>query len=371
MRVDELLLIRALNSTRPLYFPTYLALRVLGQHSPKVGDGLLTRATLRKLKSHEEWRYKAFQMYKGTNTSNGTNQHEYRDCLAPSPITSIAEATVLQTLSAEPVFQVPPQVFSYRWPKHQSSGWSYEYFVSGYKERNNAISAVLRSEANSVAVVTDLKSFYPSVRGEAVLPKLETLLMEAGGRAHEMRREILEFFLQLLNASPKGIPIGPSCGHLLGHIALRNVDQFLHEKFGGRYFRYVDDIVLVVPRSSRREALATLRAAVQNEGLTLNESKTATLDWQQWVSSIQEPDLQQDDSFGAFTSDLATFLAFHGHRADELRQRFQAAEFSIPVSRLLALSRYSRFRYFLRKRGRLHAASIYFADANTFVARAL
>jgi len=370
MRLDELLLIRALNASRPLYFPTYAALRVLGQHRPRVGDGLLARATLRKLNSGDSWRYRAFQMYKGTYLSAAPEQHEYRMCLAPSPTTAIAEAVILQVISTEGIFAVPPQVFSYRWPRHPLSGWSYEYFAAGYKERNSAISAALRENSGSVAVVADLKSFYPSANGATLLLTLERLLAKAGGQAGESRKEILDFVRQLVNSSPHGIPIGPSCGHFLGHIALRKVDRVLHEKFGSRYFRYVDDIVLVVPRENRQQALAEITAAVQSEGFLLNESKTVTLDMPRWESSVQAPDLQLDDSFGAFTSDLATYLAFHGQKADALKQQFLAEGFSIPVSRLLALSRYSRFRYFLRQRGRLHAASIFFNDVQSFVARA-
>lgn len=370
MRVDELLLIRALNASRTLYFPTYAALRVLGQHRPKAGDGLLARATLRKLGSGDSWRYRAFQMYKGTHLSKGPDQHEYRDCLAPSPTTAIAEALILQYLAVDPLFAVPPQVFSYRWPRYPRSGWSYEYFASGYKERNNAISAALRSEPGSVAVVADLKSFYPSVNRETLLLNLEGLLKKANEKTQEASNEILDFVQQLLKASPQGIPIGPSCGHFLGHIALRGVDQVLHEKFGSRYFRYVDDIVLVVSRESSRGALAALKAAVESEGFLLNESKTATLDLRRWESSVEAPDLQLDDSFAALTSDLATYLAFHGDSADELKQQFLAEGFSFPISRLLALSRYSRFRYFLQKRGRFHAASIFFNDVKSFVARA-
>lgn len=370
MRVDELLLIRALNASRPLYFPTYAALRVLGEHSPKVGDGLLARATLRKLASGDSWRYRPFQMYKGTDLSKRPHQHEYRSCLAPSPTTAIAEALILQYLSVDPQFAVPPQVFSYRWPRHPRSGWSYEYFASGYKERNNAISTSLRNDPGSVAVVADLKSFYPSVNREALLLNLDSLLKTASVQTQVARNEIMDFVQQLLKASAQGIPIGPSCGHLLGHIALRGVDRVLHEKFGSRYFRYVDDIVLVVPKESRRGELAALKAAVEGEGLLLNDSKTATMDLQSWESSVEAPDLQLDDSFAALTSDLAIYLAFHGNRADELKQQFLADGFSIPISRLLALSRYSRFRYFLRQRGRLHAASIFFNDVKSFVARA-
>ena len=370
MRLDELLLIRALNASRPLYFPTYAALRVLGQHQPQTGDGLLARATLRKMKSGESWRYRAFQMYKGTHLSVGPDQHEYRSCLAPSPTTALAEAAILQTLSTESIFAIPPQVFSYRWPRHPRSGWSYEYFAAGYKDRNSAITAALRDDSGSVAVVADLKSFYPSVHVKTLLATLEGLLARASGPAHESRKEITEFIRQLLDASPQGIPIGPGCGHFLGHIALRNVDRALYDKFGTRYFRYVDDIVLVVPKESRLQALAAITAAARGEGLLLNESKTVTLDIKRWESSVQAPDLQLDDSFAAFTSDLATHLAFHGGKADVFRDRFLTEGFSIPVSRLLALSRYSRFRYFLRQKGRLHAASLFLNDVTTFVARA-
>ncbi|MFZ2987807.1 RNA-directed DNA polymerase [Ideonella sp.] len=310
-------------------------------------------------------------MYKGTRVLAGVEQHEYRHCLAPSPTTALAEAVILQFLSIDPVFAVPSQVFSYRWPKHSMSGWSYEYFAAGYKERNSAISAALREAPENVAVIADIKSFYPSADPKSVLLTLENLLKKGTADTTSAGRQILTFLHQLLAASSQGIPIGPSCGHFLGHIALRTVDETLLNAFGSRYFRYVDDIVLVVPKERRAAALAAVTAAVQGQGLQLNDAKTATLDRARWESSVEAPDLHLNDSFAAFTSDLATYLAFHGAKAEELRRKFLDSGFCIPISRLLALSKYSRFRYLLQRKERLRAAALVLKDSTTFISRAV
>ena len=72
--------------------------------------------------------------------------------------------------------------------------------------------------------------------------------------------------------------------------------------------------------------------------------------------------------------DLVVYLAFHPDRADSLRRGFHERGLAVPVRRLVALSSYSRFRYFLRRSRNLEALRrsmyAYLADDETFFARA-
>ena len=140
---DQTLLIRALNATRHSQFPTYIGLRLIASQLPPIENSYLRRALIRRLASGDKWNFRSFDLFKGAGRSGIEGSHEYRACLAPSPLTSLAESFVLAKLASMPSFAVPACAYSYLWPKSAWSGSSYEYFVEGYKRRNLAVAQAL------------------------------------------------------------------------------------------------------------------------------------------------------------------------------------------------------------------------------------
>lgn len=372
--IDQTLLIRALNSSRQTYFPSYIGLRLIGDQLPPGENDYLQRLILRRLSSGDAWRFKRFDLYKGSVQSRQGVEHVYRDCIAPSPLTAIAESLVLALLSANPVFAVTPRAYSYRWPPSEKSGSSYEFFAEGYKQRNVEIAAAL-SAPNQVAVVTDIKSFYPSARNEQVESALKQLLDKSDGEFKLWGDAILGFYSQLLIAGGNGIPIGPASGHVLGHIILQDVDKELTSKYGARYFRYVDDMVIVCHKDEEIVVRRDIQRCIEQHGFLLNTDKTVAINATEWHHNILRSDVPDEDSFRSFSGDLTVYLAFHPDRAESLKNMFAEAGLSIPVGRLLALSSYSRFRYFLGRRktrsGLAHAISLVFTTNEHFLQRGL
>lgn len=367
---SELLIIRALNSTRPYYFPSYLGVRLIGAQMAQSPSTLLPDLVSRRLFAGDAWRFKPFKLYKGSMPLGQEIVHEYRDCLAPSPITAIAESYILSLLAGSPSFRTPPRVFSYRWPS-SASGGNYEYFAVGYGERNRHIAELLSDTTNS-AVVTDIKSFYPSVKWAHVETVLAQRLSETEAR-WQYGDAIHSFYAQMFREGTGGIPIGPQSGHVLGHLALCNVDDELTRRFGNRYFRYVDDIVVVVPTDQVSAVTAAIGAILDSAGFSTNPSKTVSMSSQDWDTYLTQSDIDGEDSFRTFARDLTVYLAFHPHRASELQTLFYENNLSIPVKRLLALSKYSQFRYFFVRtfRGAMlsSVASIFSSNAG-FLERA-
>jgi hypothetical protein len=367
---NDVLVARALNAVRPLYFPSYVGVRLLASHVER-DDDYLARLIVRRLNSLEHWRYTKFQLYKGSVARPDAISHEYRDAVAPSAITAVAEAVVLGLIANDAAFAVPSRVYSYRWPRSSKSGGSYEYFAIGYVQRNEAIAAALSH--GKIAVITDIKSFYPSARPKAVLALLEQRL-----RARVIDSvsplSILGFFEQLMGQA-NGIPIGPSAGHVLGHLVLEPVDKELTSKFGDQYFRYVDDIIVVTDAKEASKTTQIIEASLEGRGFELNASKTVLLEPHDWRQLLLYPDVAIDDSFRAFSSDLVTFLAFRPGEADRLKDLCVDNGLSVPVSRLLSLSKYPRFRHFLKRRhswGALQRSlRLMLTDARELLARAL
>lgn len=340
---------------------------------PTDNTGYLERMIVRRLRAAESWGYRPFKLYKGTIVKQGKPEHVYRDCLAPSPSTALAEVVILALMANDPAFKVSERTFSYRWPKTSFSGGSYEYFAEGYKQRNIEIAAAL--PVGKVAIVTDIKGFYPSVSADQIEGALKVRLADDHSQLRDSSDAIMEFYRGLIKAGGQGIPIGPASGHVLGHLVLDGVDKELTDKFGTNYFRYVDDIVVVADEKDRRSVEKAVEGSLRRYGFEPNPDKTVALTEHEWGHSVLRADVTSSDTFRAFTSDLTIYLAFHPDRAGDIKKIFSSNGLSIPVGRLLAISKYSRFRYFLRRRkapeGLRHAGVLWFAKNEDFLRRAL
>ncbi|MDP3496070.1 MAG: RNA-directed DNA polymerase [Candidatus Nitrotoga sp.] len=372
--VDQTLLIRALNSTRQSYFPSYVGLRLIGDQLPPGENEYLQQLIRRRLIAGDTWRFKKFDLYKGSMQSRQGVEHVYRDCLAPSPLTAIAESLVLALLASNPVFAVSPRAYSYRWPLSDRSGASYEFFAEGYKQRNTEISTALDTP-NQIAVITDIKSLYPSASNEQVESALKSLLDKSDKQFRSSGDAILGFYSQLLIAGGNGIPIGPVSSHVLGHLILQDVDRELTSKYGERYFRYVDDMVVVCHEDEESIVKRDIQHCIEQHGFLLNIDKTVVINGTEWHKNLLRSDVSDEDSFRSFSSDMTVYLAFHPDRADSLKKMLAEKGLSIPVGRLLALSSYSRFRYFLGRRkarsGLTHAFGLLFSTNEYFLQRGL
>jgi hypothetical protein len=374
LSVDQTLLVRALNATRQSYFPTYVGLRILGSQLLQQENNFLERLLSRRLAAGERWRYQRFDMYKGSAATKNGLEHEYRSCLAPSPITSLAEAAILRQLAAIPAFSPASRAYSYQWPSTRTAGVSYRYFVEGYKERNRDVATALEAPG-SIAVITDIQSFYPSAMKEQAHHALHELFKASTTDDRIYEDSITSFFGQLLDASVKGIPVGPATSHVLGHLVLRDVDAELTSAYGNNYFRYVDDIVVVCAASQEQQVKSCISQSLRRNGFNLNDEKTTTADAYAWSHSMVQDDVQQDENFRNFTQDLVVYLALHPDRAEDLKSMFSASGFSISVERLKALSAYPRFQYFLTRRksqqGLKHALNIWLSKNSDFLEKAV
>lgn len=339
---------RALNASRTIHKPTYAGLRVLlGSLAKSKGtfEAFLTRRCL----ARESWRYFGFQILK---EASATKKPTYRNCIVGSPLTMLAEAYVLGLMAEAPAFSVPPCAYSYLWPQESMAGRNFEYFFEGYDRRNRVVGQLLMEHPDAVAVVTDIKSFYPSVRKDRLRSKVEGRIRQIGDPS--ARRSIERFILGMLELkSPRttGLPIGPDLSHALGHVALESVDAALVEAFGDRYLRYVDDIIVVAPKSEVRATLTKLRQALAEEGLSLNKSKQDEVEAATWHrENLSISPVEDSPAFEALVDDITLYLIHHPKQADELQQRFREAGFSLPIGRWRSMALSKRFRaHFGRK----------------------
>ena len=95
----------------------------------------------------------------------------------------------------------------------------------------------------------------------------------------------------LIRRGPKkGIPQGTSLSPLLSNMYMADLDLALHnwtDSHGGRYWRYCDDILIVMPGKSRPGTLQALDYQLKLLDLTRNKEKTHTIDGMELSSHKQ------------------------------------------------------------------------------------
>ncbi len=336
------LMIRSLNETRLLHPPTYVASRYLAESiasdpssswTPEVILRTFRLQTLPKL----------FEIVR-LKRAIPDRPLEYRHYLIPSPTTSLAEAVVLSRLAGEQSFQKSPSVYSYRWPRLATHPYNFQYYINGYRQRNRAISAAFREHPGCVALVTDIERFYPTIRHDVLNERfanaLDQTAVEPDVRetAFTLLRHITTHFNDV------GIATGPEFSHVLGDLTLADVDREMDAKFPRKYFRYVDDFIIVLDAAQQDEVLQSLEESLHRLGLSLNVDKHDVVSSEEWLGHGPVHKAPARESFEALVFRLKLYLALRPRRFQELTEAFVSHGFNIPMERIRTASRLARFQ---------------------------
>ncbi|MCP5127475.1 MAG: RNA-directed DNA polymerase [Gammaproteobacteria bacterium] len=350
-----MLAIRALQATRKLHLPTYVATRFFVDSIVGYQDSSWSYVTIpRKYPMRKQGQFLVSKKLKKI-LENGCC--EYRDFLVSSPSTALTESLILAYLSQESSFHKENYIYSYRWPNNtEECPYNFEHYINGYKCRNNDILNLLLDNSNNIVIVSDIENFYPSINQETVLKKFNQALKDTKIQ-DSIKVTALKFIEHLFNYYPdgKGIPIGPEISHILADFALSTIDTTLSAQFPGRYFRYVDDIVLVVDNDKKNSVIEMLENLASDEGLTIHPQKTDCLSGSEWLTYGPHTQHQvRRNSFESLVFFIKVFLLTHRNREDELATSLLEEGFSLPISRLTSKSResnfFGNFKYLLERR---------------------
>ena len=338
----DTLAVRALNTCRIVHLPTYAGLRLLLGGAANDPAAMLS-FICQRTRVRDGWRYFGFQVLK--DAPHG-RKPEYRNCIVGSPITLLAESHVLSLMAGEPSFKPPACAFSYLWPASANDGRNFAYFFEGYQKRTGRVNELLGSHPDLVAVVADIKKFYPSVSK----PRLSDLVgrrIEAVSDAGAARtiRAFVDGLLNQSGAKVSGLPIGPDLSHLLGHVALDEVDRAMEAEYGEHYLRYVDDFVVVCSRSEVRAVTDKLKALLGHEGLSLNDDKQDVVEPRAWrEEGLHSLPNAGSEGFSGLLRTISAYLLKDSGKAKELHEALRSEGFALPIARLAGQTRSRRYR---------------------------
>lgn len=331
----DLLALRALQATRRLHLPTYIAIRYLVDSVFGSAESRWMEKTLpRKYPGRAVPRFKSVMRFKKL-ASNG--QPEYREFLVSSPSTALSEVLVLAHLGISNQFAKCSSVYSYLWPKKPYlSPFSFEHYVNGYRRRNSDIAAFLERNPDHILIVADIEKFYPNIQKQTV----RTRFLDAMKRSNipndirDTASHLLEHLFSLMPGD-RGIPTGPELSHVIGDMALVKVDEAISARYPGAYFRYVDDIVIGVPRDDVASAVELLRSLADAEGLTIHPDKSDQVLGREWLANgPHHMHKVTENSFESLLFRIKVYLRRQPGSKGALVAVLEKAGFSIPIERL-------------------------------------
>ena len=370
----DILALRALQATRRLHLPTYIAIRFLVESVfGRAESTWIETALPRKYPQRVRPRFQSVMKFKKL-TLEGLP--EYREFMVPSPSTALTESLVLAYLSTAPQFSKSSSVYSYLWPRIPAlSSFSFEHYVSGYRARNNDIAKFIELNPDYVLIVSDIEKFYPSIKKEIARARFTTAIDKSDipSDIKATAKHLLEHLFSLIPGD-RGVPTGPELSHVIGDLALSQIDNIFSVRFPGAYFRYVDDIVLAVPTHEAADAVELLRSSAETEGLTIHPGKGDIISGEVWLArGPHHMHKVAENSFEALVFQIKVYLRRHPVAKEDLAKSLEQAGYTIPINRLAASAQNEGFARRLKKlvrRGWWVAVSAFVANERDIVQNA-
>lgn len=332
--------LRSLNQTKTLNPIVYLGIRCYFEKLSKKSEdvNLLDEYIKRKLFVRKSWTFKESKLYKEKNEES----YIYRDIISLSPFGVISESFLLRELVKEKCFVNKEFVYSYLLPKKTDSTRNYQYYFNGYKNRNEDISSVFDKNKEKIALVLDLQKFYPSINKE----KINTLFLnEIKNKNEEIYLLSKNMISSQLNSSKDGVPIGTDFSHLMAQIYLEEFDINMAEKYKSRYFRYVDDIVIICDKDEVEDIIKYVEDLLPKE-LNINESKTDKLTYEDW-NILSKSNDKENENFNDLLNFITAFISMHPLKIDELEKQLDSRGYNIPIRRIKKQSKSRNYMMFI------------------------
>lgn len=119
-------------------------------------------------------------------------------------------------------------------------------------------SALKEAGDDTVFVRMDVREFYPSIDHDMLIKKLYKKLNDE--KIISLIKRAISTPTGSSTKNPRGVPQGLSISNILSSIYMTSLDASLSKKF--TYFRYVDDILILIQHSESEAAFKTVRRAL-------------------------------------------------------------------------------------------------------------
>lgn len=353
---------RAVHEYRRRDVVPYLALRYyLESTSARRDDWAIEAASDLVLRRRKHVYYES-KHFKGRDEA-GVIQH--RVLFLPGPGEALAEAQLLSECAKYVDFSNSEVVYSYELSAPGQAGGAYVPYYPGLLRRQQAIAAACKGAEGQVVQYLDIKRFYPSVRLSLAARAWGGVCASSGieSRWKRVGERLIEGYASLNKRQDPTLLTGPLFSHLLASLVLGQVDRAM-QRLPVKYFRYVDDVVLVGRSTDVGTAEEEIRSMLQGLGLSMHPpgtDKSVVVHARDWLSG--EHDLREDPEpvqWKTLVGGLKWLLISAPDSHEQVQGAFRSEGYRMPLldyssairekTYLERLSRYVRTAWFRKRR---------------------
>jgi len=195
--------------------------------------------------------------------------------------------------------------------------------------------------------VADIKKFFPTAKCSIAVDRIRKVISSTNvaKAIHPIADALLDSIPQLESNT---IPIGPLCSPILANYYLEPFDQSMFSTYREAYTRYVDDIVVVCPKSRVDVTIKHLNSELSDLDLQLNESKLDIVDYNTWINNAPLPTPQDWNDFEGWKLRLIIHLSRFPEAYDKMQEAFIREEFHLPLSRIRSQAKYNQLQEYIR-----------------------
>lgn len=331
--MSNFIALKSLNQYRKRDILAYLSLRYYLEPKSSQSDYWAHEVAIKLALKKNSSKLLKVKHFKGL--SEGKLQ--FRDIYILSPNDIIAESALISQCSKYKEFHTNSAVYSYLINNDNRS--IFQHYTNGLKKRYSSIQEACKKKENDEIIYLDIQSFYPSIE----LKRLKEIWLKTCSKTNLQKKYISlglslikKFEIEQKENSKPGLLIGPMFSHLLANLFLKDLDDYMQKKTENRYWRYVDDIVLIGSKKEVDKFSKKLETKLKSLGLTLHEDKKYfRLKTNDWLNNENPVSSQLSKKWSQLIGEIKRLAIFYPERINEFRKilddmqvRFEVLEYS-------------------------------------------
>jgi len=262
----------------------------------------------------------------------------HRNIYLPGANEILAESALIYDCSKEPAFNSLECVYSYQFPDLSSKEGIFKNYFPRFQKRNISIAKVCKDLGGSATTVlyTDIKKFYPSIPYELALKVWNSTCNSSNISAvsREIGERLLAQYAEMAKSHNEGLGIltGPMFSHLIANLILAEVDKQMVQYTKEKYWRYVDDFVLVGSADEVKKSRNHLSSILKDMGFSLHdEGKDFEVESTVWLKTFEKYERSKINVWTNLIANIKRFLITKPEERGALKQAFSEQGINIPL----------------------------------------
>jgi Txe/YoeB family toxin of Txe-Axe toxin-antitoxin module len=262
------------------------------------------------------------------------NEIKLRTIYVPGPNDIIAESVLINECAKFKQFHASKSVYSYLLVSEEDDT-IYKHYMHGWKDRYDSIKEACEVDTTQEVIYFDIKSFYPSISLDLARAKWNEVCNET--KISESIKILGLTFLKKYekvqkDSDKKRLLIGPMFSHLIANLVLNEIDETMDSITDNRYWRYVDDIIIIGTSEEVKMYGQKLTELLESLNLFLHEKdKVFQISAEDWLSNAQAVDQELSSRWMRHIGMLKQFILDSPKQINNLNEAFNKNNIRVDI----------------------------------------